>query len=131
LNTISRLAGTGLLFLIIFIVGYGLNRSGKPYGLLAFTIHKLVALAVFAFLAATVYHVQRTSSLSMLQMTAIAITAVFFIVAAVTGALLSIDKSMPVMVLRFHQVIPYLIVLSTAFTLYLIMIKSSAIVSTT
>jgi hypothetical protein len=34
---------------------------------------------------------------------------------------LSIDKPMPAIVLRLHQVMPYLAVLSTAVTLYLLL----------
>ena len=41
-------------------------------------------------------------------------------VAEVTGGLLSMDKTMPAVIRRLHQVTPYLTVLSTAATLYLL-----------
>ena len=58
-------------------------------------------------------------------MTAIGVTTVCFVGTIVTGGLLSIDKAMPSTVLRYHQITPYLSLLSTCAALYLLFTQSS------
>jgi hypothetical protein len=48
------------------------------------------------------------------------VTGLFFVSLIATGGLLSSDKQMPTIVLRLHQVAPYLTVLAAAVTLYLL-----------
>lgn len=48
-TTQSGVVGTGLLFLFIFLSGFWLSHSGKPYNTLIFTIHKLIGLAAGVF----------------------------------------------------------------------------------
>jgi hypothetical protein len=115
------------LFLCIFVFGFWLSRSGKPYNLVIFTIHKLVALGAVIYLAATVYKVQHAAALNPGYTIIISLTALCYITAFVTGALLSLDKAMPLIILRMHRIAPYLTVLSTAASLYLYLVKSSAI----
>ena len=114
-----RIACAGLFFLFIFIFGYWLSRSGKPYGVLVFTIHKLIALGAAIFLARTIYKAHQVTPLGPVQITAIAIISLCFLVMMITGGLLSIDKTMPESVHKLHQITPYLTVLSTAVGLYL------------
>ncbi len=114
-----RMVVAGLCFVFIFIFGFWLSRFGKPYGFLVFTIHKLIALGVVAFLAVTIYKAQLIFPLSPLHITAIGITGLCFVLTIITGSLLSIDKAMPMIVRRLHQITPYLTVLSTAGSLYL------------
>ena len=57
----------------------------------------------------------------MLQITAVVVTILLFAVTVVAGSLLSIDKPMPAVVLKLHQVMPVLSVLSAAGTLYLLL----------
>jgi hypothetical protein len=118
----------GLLFLLIFFFGLRLSRSGKPYHLFVFTMHKLITLGAVAFLAMTVYQIQQTVQLNPAQISIIVITALCFVATIITGALLSIDKAMPLIVLRLHQITPYLTLLSTAVMLYLLLVKSSGVV---
>jgi hypothetical protein len=119
----------GLLFLFIFLFGFWLNRSGKPYNVIVFTIHKLIALGTVVYLATIIYRVQQVTPLPPNQILIIVVTAVCFVATFATGALLSIDKTMPVIVLRLHQVTPLLTLLSTFVTLYLLLIKSGDILS--
>ena len=120
-----RIVGAGLLFLFVFFFGFWLSRSGKPYNLVIFTIHKLVALGTVVFLALTVYKVHQVTPLSPTQISVIVITAVCFLAAILTGGLLSMDKTMPLIVHRLHQVTPYLTLLATSIILYLLLAKSS------
>jgi hypothetical protein len=116
-----RVAGTGLFFLLLFLSGIWLSRAGKPYNTLIFTIHKLIGLAGGVFLIVTVYQTHQVAPLGLLEIAAIVITVLLFVGTVAAGGLLSIDKPMPAVVLRLHQFIPVLTVLSTAWTLYLLL----------
>jgi hypothetical protein len=128
-TTQLRIAGAGLLFLFIFLFGFWLSRSGKPYNQIIFTIHKLIALGAVVFLAVNIYKISQVAPLGGLQIAVIAITALCFVATFVTGALLSIDKVMPEFVLRLHQVTPYLTVLSTAALLFLLLAPGNEVSS--
>jgi hypothetical protein len=126
-TTQSRIAITAGLFLCICVFGFWLSISGKPYNQVIFTIHKLVALGAVIYLAATVYRVHRAAPLKPAYMMIILLTVLCVLVAFVTGALLSLDKYMPLFVLRLHQVAPCLILLSTSASLNLLLAKSGAL----
>ena len=119
-TTLSRTIITSVLFLIIFLSGFWLSRSGKPYQVIVFTFHKLIALGVLAFLAVTVYRTHQTTPLEPLMWIAFAFTVVIFVATIVTGGLLSIDKPMPSSLTVVHNVFPFLSLLSSAGMLYLL-----------
>jgi hypothetical protein len=106
----------GLLFLFIFLTGYFLSRSGKPFNFLVLTIHKIISLATLVYLSSLFYQVPLNS----LKIGVIAATGIFFVGAIITGGLLSTNKAMPIIVHRLHQITPWLTVLSTAAMLFLL-----------
>ena len=116
-----RWGAAGAFYLLILASGYWLARSGKPYGTLVFTLHKLVALAAIVLLGITAYRINRAAGLSALELLTVVVTGLFFVGTMVSGSLLSIptDKAMPAVVHTLHRVIPYLTVFSTAVTLFL------------
>jgi hypothetical protein len=116
-----RVAGTGLLFVFIFLSGLWVSGSGKPYNTLPFTIHKLVGLAAGVFLAVIVYKTHQVAPLGAAEIAAIVVTVLCSAGTVAAGGLLSIDKQAPAVVLKLHQVLPALTVLSTAGTLYLLL----------
>ncbi len=116
-----RIAGAALLFLLIFASGIWVSRSGKPYSTAPFTIHKLVGLAAGIFLAVTVYQAHQTAPYGSIDIVAIVATVLCFVGTVAAGGLLSIDKPMPEIVLKLHQVLPVLTLLSTAGTFYLLL----------
>jgi hypothetical protein len=118
----TQFVGAGVFFLLILLSGYWLSRSGKPYGTIVFTIHKLISLAAVVLLGVTVYRVNRGGTLSTAGLLAAIVAGLFFLGTMVTGSLLSIpiDKPMPAIVHALHRVTPYLTVLSTTATLYLL-----------
>jgi hypothetical protein len=123
-TTHLKALGAGLFFLFIFLSGFWLSRSGKPYSPVIFNIHKLIGLATGIFLIITVYQVHQVTPLGLAQIAAIAINVLLFAVDVAAGGLLSIDKPMPSAVARVHKVFPYLIALSTAATLYLLLFQA-------
>ena len=120
-TTKLSVVGAGLFFLLIFLSGYWLSHSGKPLNVIILTIHKLIGLVAGVFLVMTVYRIHQVAPLSPVEITAIVVTVLFFAGNVATGGLLSTDKTMPAVILRLHQITPYLTVLSTAVTLYLLL----------
>ncbi len=116
-----RVLVTGSSFVFIFLSGYWLSRSGKPYSAIIFNTHKLVGLAMGVFLIVTVRQVHQVAPLGPAEIAVIVITVLFFIAVVAAGGLLSVDNPMPVAVSMVHKLIPYVAVLSTAVTLYLLL----------
>ena len=116
-----RVVGAGLFFFVIFLTGIRLSRSGRPYSMIILTIHKLISLAAVVFLVITMVQANQVVKLSTIDLTAGAVTGLFFLSTMVTGGLLSTDKPMPAVILRLHQITPFLTALSTAVTLYLLL----------
>jgi hypothetical protein len=117
----SSVGGAGLFFVFVFLSGIWLSRSGKPLNGIILTVHKLISLAAVVFLAITIYQLNQASDLSALGLIAGAVTGLFFLGAIITGGLLSTGKPMPSAILTAHQAVPFLTVLSTAATLYLLL----------
>lgn len=111
---------TSLFFLSIFLFGYCLNRSGKPYRTLPITLHKLIALAAAMYLVINLISMYRAAPFSTLEIAAALLAAVCFAGTAATGVMLSFDKTWPEIVPALHQVTPYLALFSTAALLYLL-----------
>jgi len=116
----SKLVSAGLFFIFIFLSGFCLNRTGRSYGMLLVTIHKLIGLAMGIFLGLTVYRIHKANPLNPAQTTAIVVTILFFAVNVATGSLLSTNKSMPEAVSIINKWFPYLTVISTGVMLYLL-----------
>jgi len=116
-----QLVVAGLFALFIFLSGFGLHRSGKPYNGIVFNIHKLIALAAVVLFVITMYRTNRVAALSPVEFLAGVVTGLLILGLFVTGAQVSIDKPMPAVVLKLHHITPYLAVLSTAATLFFLL----------
>jgi hypothetical protein len=106
-------------FLLMILSGFWLSRAGKPYPVIIFTFHKLVTLGTIAYLAVLLYRANQSMLLQGGHVVAIGLMLICFIAMLVTGGLLSVDKALPTIVHRLHQILPYLTVASTGITLYL------------
>jgi hypothetical protein len=116
----SKVIGAGGGFLIIFLSGFWLSQSGWPLNTGIFAIHKFIAVGAAVFLAVTVYRTNQLAQLSTNELVAATGTGLLFLGTIVTGSLLSIGRSMPEVILRLHQITPYLTALCTTATLYLL-----------
>lgn len=121
-STQIKFISAGMFFLFIFLSGFWLSRTGKPYSTLTFTIHKLIGLAMGIFLIISVHQIHQAASLSPVQIGAIVITVLLFVVTVAAGGLLSIEKPVPLAFSLLHKGLPHLAVLSTGGTLYLLLI---------
>lgn len=120
-NLQLRFISAGLFFLLILPSGLWLSHSGKPYSLALFNIHKLMGFGLFVFLAINVFRVNQATPLSALQSAACLIAAVCFLATIVTGGLVSIPQTMPGLVSLAHKLLPYLTVVSTLTSIYLLL----------
>jgi hypothetical protein len=85
------------------------------------TVHKLISLAAGIYLLVTVYRQSKLAPLGPTEWIAIVITGLCFLAMVASGGILSSDKPRPVALLRVHQIVPALTVLSTGSTLYLLL----------
>ena len=109
--TIWKITALAALFGLVFILGYGLSRAGKPYPLAAFTVHKLAALGILVWLIRQAVVTQRAAPLSALQWAGVGLAAACFVLAMATGGLVSTDRPAPLWAARVHALIPYLTLL--------------------
>ena len=125
----SKMIYTGAFFLFIFLSGFWLSRTGKPYNGLIFNIHKLIGLGAGIYLVRAVYLTYQAAPLSGMQWTAIVITVLLFILTVAAGGLLSaisegslknVGEAMLRVIELVHEVSPYVIVVATGVTLYLL-----------
>jgi hypothetical protein len=130
----AKFVSAGLFFIFIFSSGYWLSRLGKPYQTGIFTIHKLIGLAAGIFLIITVSQTHKVTPLNKLEITILVVTVLIFIGVVAAGALLSIEAkgelnnaspSLLVMIGIIHNTLPYLAVLTTGTTLYLLLIRKT------
>ena len=116
-----RIIGIGLSFLIVFIAGIRLTRSGKPYSGLLLNVHKLISLAGVVLLALVIRQASRDGTLSPTELALSAVSGLLLAGTIVTGGLVSIDRPMPQAVLIAHRILPFLSAVASAATLYLLL----------
>jgi hypothetical protein len=112
-----------LFFLFIFLSGFWLSLSKRPYGVIVLTAHKLLSVAAVVFLVVVVNRVNQATKLDAVEWIAGIITGLFFLGTIITGGLLSAAKPMPTIVPMLHKITPYLTTLSTTVTLFLLLKK--------
>lgn len=115
-----RILYTIAFFLLIFVTGFWLSRSGRPYGVLLLTVHKLLSVGAVVFLTVVIVRVNRSVGLGSREWIVAIVTGLLFLGTIATGGLLSATKPMPELVHRLHQVAPFLTLVSMAATLYLL-----------
>jgi hypothetical protein len=129
MNTmISKNIGIGVLVLLVFLSGFWLARSGKPYSPVIFTVHKLIALGAVILLGMLVSSIHRTAPLQAAHWLAVTCTALCLLALFITGGLLSIEKAIPGFVLKIHRMLPYLAVIAIAVSSYLLIVKRNLLV---
>ncbi len=121
MNTIStKLIASAVFFVLIFLTGFWLNRTGKPYNPILFNVHKFIVLGLVAYLVVTVVQVSRAAPLASLQIAAIAIAAIAFVATIVTGGLANLDQGIAAVARQIHQFGPYVTLLASGASLYLL-----------
>ena len=126
MGAMQRVLVTKASFLVILLSGLWLSRSERPLNVAVSTLHKLVALGAAIFLVMTVRGVHQAAPFGAapwgpVGWVAVVVAGLLFAGLAATGSLLSGDRPMPAGVQKVHQIAPYLTVLSSMATLYLLL----------
>ena len=109
-----------------------MSRLGKPYNQILFNVHKLIGLAAVIFLIVILVQRHKLVPLRPSEITAFVVTALIFVVTIVAGDLLSVEasgglaglnQSVRLAISLVHKIFPYLAVLSTAVSHYLLLFR--------
>ena len=121
MSTITIAVAVGSFLFLMILSGIWLSRTGRPLNVFISTLNKLISLAAGVFLLVTIYQQSRLEPLGTTDWIAVVVSGLCFVAMVASGGRLSFDKPAPVAVLRVHQVVPVLTVLSTGASLYLLL----------
>ena len=100
----AHLIINGIIFIIILISGFWLSKSGKPYGTLLFTVHKLMALAFLVYVFIISKKLVKTTELNpvlwMIMITAVLSVGLIF----TTGGILSSQEEVKTTLVVVHKI---------------------------
>jgi hypothetical protein len=124
-TTQVRLLVAGALFLVVFLSGFWLTHHGRPYSAWIVNFHKILSLVAVVFLASAVYMVHQSSPLDGGRILAVAVCGLLIVATIILGGLATIENaSIPFAVVWVHRILPFVTALSTAGTLYLLLIRA-------
>jgi hypothetical protein len=116
----TKLMVAGILFLFTLISGVIVSHSGRPLSVGLVTIHKLIAVATVLLIGMAVNQLHKTGGgNAFIEVSVVVITGVLFLALIATGALLTRDIQLPEAILKVHQVVPLLALVSSTITVYL------------
>jgi heme A synthase len=119
----SKLIIAGISFLLILLSGFWLSGAGRPLNSILLTVHKLISMGAVVYLIVNVIKIHRATPLNSFEIGLSLAALLFFLVMVATGGLLSTAKTMPVFVHKIHQIMPYVVILTTSITLYQLLIR--------
>ena len=123
MSIVSKIIGTGLLFIFTIVSGIWLSNSGKPLNTLIFNIHKLIALVSVIFITIVIRNLLKNVEINNVILTLIIVTGLFVLTLFISGALLSLGKPVNNIILTIHSVTPIPTVITIAMTIYLILVN--------
>ena len=109
-----RVAAVVVGFLIVFITGFLLSRSGSPYGSALLNVHKLVAVGLLVFVVWSTFATNKAAPLGGLEWVVVSLAILVFIAIIASGGVVSAMESPPAAVGLLHKVAPYASLLLTA-----------------
>ena len=125
----SIIAVTGLLFLVTVLFGLGVSRSlrvndprlsGQPLSGAISTFHKLAAIATAITAAVAIRRLHRGMEFSGMELAAVILAGVLFLLMIITGSLLSLGKPRSDEILAVHKVLSFLTAIPTFGAIYLL-----------
>jgi hypothetical protein len=81
-----------LQFVLTFAFGIWLRKLGKPYNVVVFTFHKILALLTLIFTGLAIIKLNQDIDVRTVELLIILATGFLFLTSFVSGALLSIGK---------------------------------------
>ena len=126
----SRIVVTGLLFLVTLLSGLWLSRglrlndprlSGNPITNGMFAVHKIVALLTVIVAAVTVRKLQKGMEVGHIELAAIIVAGLLFLLMFVSEILLSLGKARNDGIWAVHRVGSLITAIPIAVAIYLLM----------
>ncbi len=120
---------TGLLVLVTLITGLVQSRnlrlndprlSGKPIASGIAAVHKLFALAALITAAVAIRRLHRGTEFTSIELTAVIIAGLFFLLMIISGSLLSLGRPRNDEILAVHKIFSVLTVIPTFGVIYLL-----------
>ncbi len=107
-------------FILSFVTGMLLKKSGRPINSLKLTIHKLISLGTLVLSVLIVYRSSRGVEVGALPSALAAISGLLFLALIASGGWISARKEAGRAVTAVHSVAPWLVLASTAATVILL-----------
>jgi hypothetical protein len=101
-----------LILLAVLLSGIVLSRKGRPLHAIIFGAHKIVSVALLIWLGILLFNYFKSIGFQLSDQAAPLVLAASFVLAFVSGALLSIDKIQNSFFLWMHRIASALIVIS-------------------
>jgi hypothetical protein len=120
MDTITKFATPGIVFLLTLVFGIWLSLLGKPYNGILFNIHKLVALGTVIVMVNQLSKMLKSADSLALVIALLVLAGLCVVALFASGALLSMDKLDYALMLTIHRVTPFLLVISMVLTIYLL-----------
>jgi len=125
MDATARFIIPGIVFLLTFLSGVWLSRSGKPLHAAVFTVHKLIALGTVVATAIQTYHALKGGEIQTILSALIILIGLSVVALFATGALMSANKPAYNMLLFIHKVSVFLALIAGAATIYLLTGRTS------
>ncbi|MCG6187545.1 hypothetical protein [Maribellus maritimus] len=102
---------SGVLFLLLIISGVWLRKNGEPYRTAIFTIHKFTIVALTIFVMLIYINHLKTFSFNRTGFILFITSDVIFLVAFISGALLSFEKIVSYQLKIVHRLVSWITIL--------------------
>jgi len=118
--TAPLVAGLVFVVAVVFGTGSALTRSGRPFGTVLLTIHKLVAHAAVVAVGVLAYQQGRVAPFSALEWSATAVAGLLYVVSFASGVAVSAKHDAPAWVVRAHRIGSWLAGVAVTAVVYLL-----------
>lgn len=118
--TSSRIMIGGLALVFTLVTGIVLSNLGRPLNSIVFGLHKIIAVGTIVLLGLVVRNYYQTTNLQIQYIVLFVVSGLLLLTLVVTGVLLSFERPVPTAVLRIHQIVPWLTLIVSSITAYLL-----------
>jgi hypothetical protein len=115
----SRYFISGILFVLIIIMGFFTKGMGRPLNTTVLTVHKLMALAFVVYMVINIIGLLKNAQIDSLMWAMIFVSGLVAITLFATGAMLSFEKPAAKIIHALHNISTILLVISIVLTYYI------------
>jgi hypothetical protein len=110
-----------LLFLLKVATGIWLRKSRRPISSAQLNLHKFIALGTVVLIVMIIRRIYLASGADPIAFAVIMLAGLLFLLAIITGGLVSLEKPAPSVVKSIHKAMPFLTALFTLLAIYLLL----------